>query len=123
MPRPGRTLEQNRRYVSPETQLVVVGNTYFLSEEFLRMSRFERNSNMAFFHNTLEWLAVGKSLGQIRARHAVSRPIKPKIADWQRNAYKVLGTFVMPVLVVVGGIAYNTIRRRRRRTIADRLLG
>ncbi|KPL11453.1 hypothetical protein AMJ85_03625 [candidate division BRC1 bacterium SM23_51] len=121
-PQAGRTLENARKYVSPETQIVVVGNTFFLQDDFLSLSRFDRNNNVPFFLNTIEWLALGEGLGEIRARLPVGHPIKPEIADWQRNTYKVLGTFTMPVLVIVGGIVYNTVRRRRRRGVADRLL-
>jgi len=124
-PRRGRTPESERRYVSPETQIVVVGNAWFLDDDFLRMSSFplERNHNVPFFLNTLEWLALGKGLGQIRAREPVGRPIRADLTDAQRNAYKIFGTFTMPILVIIGGIAYNVVRRKRRRRIAARLLG
>jgi len=120
-----RTPEIERKYSSVETRMVVVGNAWFLQDEFLSFSRFsfEGNSNVTFFMNMVEWLALGKGLEQIRSREVVSRPIRPQIPDWQRNTYKVAGTFTMPVLVVVGGIVYTAVRRRRRRTIADRLLG
>jgi ABC-type uncharacterized transport system involved in gliding motility auxiliary subunit len=122
------TTDQERKYRSPETQIVAVGNTTFLTNDFLSFSRFERNNNVPFFHNTIEWMALGKDLGQIRTRNPVGRPIKPEIqkdaSAGLRNRYKVLGTFAVPVLLVAGGLVYNSmIRRRRRRAIADRLLG
>ena len=119
-----RTPENERKYASIETRMVVVGNAWFLQDEFLRLTQFtfEGNNNLPFFMNTIEWLALGKGLGQIRAREWAGRPLRPQIPDWQRNAYKAAGTFTMPTLVIVGGVLYNTIRRRRRRAIADRLL-
>lgn len=114
-PLSGRTLERDRQYESLPTQIVVVGNALFLQDGFA-------NRNVAFFLNSIEWLGLGKGLWQIRARQPVGRPLKPDIADWQRNTHKVLGIFTMPVLVIVAGVVYNTIRRRRRRAIADRVL-
>jgi gliding-associated putative ABC transporter substrate-binding component GldG len=123
-PQTGRTQESERQYVSADTHILVVGNSFFLQNAFLQMMShpFNRPDNLLFFFNSIEWLALGKGLSQIRAREASTRPIEPKISDARRNAYKWLGTFTMPVLVIVGGILYNTIRRRRRRWIADRLL-
>jgi len=126
-PAAGRTPEKERRYISPETQIVVVGNSYFLQDEFLRMSQLlDPNNNVAFFQNMVEWLVLGKGLGQIRTRQTISRMLDAEIlkvtAGGARNAYKILGTFAMPVLVVIGGFGYNFIRRRRRRAIADRIL-
>jgi gliding-associated putative ABC transporter substrate-binding component GldG len=120
-----RTPENERKYSSIETRMVVVGNSLFLQDDFLRITQFtfEPSNNLAFFMNTIEWLALGKGLGQIRAREWASHPINPKIPDWQRTTYKIAGTFAMPIVVVVSGVVYNMIRRRRRRAIADRLLG
>jgi len=119
-----RTPESERKYSSVETRIVVVGNALFLQEDFLNISRltWEGNQNVSFFLNAVEWLALGKGLGQIRSRQWESRPIRPQIPDWQRNTYKALGTFMMPTFVVVVGVLYNIIRRRRRGAIADRLL-
>lgn len=123
-PKPGRTRENERKYVSPETQIAVVANAMFLQDNFLRMlsAGFNAHHNMSFFMNTIEWLALGKGLSEIRARQAIGRRIKANIPDWKRTAYKVFGTFTMPVVVIVAGVVYNTVRRRRRRSIARRVL-
>lgn len=138
VPSPARTSEKERKFQSDGSQIVVVGNTDFLRNIYLQAlyrtgQRSNADSNAAFFLNTLEWLALGKGLGEIRARQVVSRPIKnvvpevkdakSEISEGQRTAYKILGTFMMPVVVVVAGVFYNTIRRRRRRSVADRILG
>ncbi|MCX8038660.1 MAG: GldG family protein [Candidatus Sumerlaeia bacterium] len=125
MPQTGRTRPEDRKYLSPETQMVVVGNAFFLQDGFLRMC-FEQNNNIAFFQNVIEWMALGKGLGDIRVRHPLSRTLNAEILKEAntalRNRYKILGTFAMPALVVVAGVLYNTVRRRRRRAWARRLL-
>jgi ABC-type uncharacterized transport system involved in gliding motility auxiliary subunit len=119
-----RTREEDRRYVAQDAGIVVVGNSLFLQDDLLRLWRvpFNSNEDAAFFFNGVESLAFGETLGQIRARRRSAMPIDPKLEDATKNTYKVAGTFLMPVLVVIGGVIYTRVRRRRRRTVADRIL-
>lgn len=128
-PQVGRTEEQDRLFISGDTEMIVVGNALFLQNEYLggwwRM-RLNRNNDDAFFLNALESLAHGTTLGKIRSRTRTMHPIKTRIMRDDRaqvrNAWKFFGTITMPVLVVIGGVLYSTFRRRRRRVVADRIL-
>ena len=119
-----RTREEDRRYVAQDAGIVVVGNSLFLQDDLLRLWRvpFNTNDDAAFFFNGVESLAFGETLGQIRARRRSAMPIDPDLKEGTKNTYKVAGTFLMPVLVVIGGVVYTRVRRRRRRTVADRIL-
>jgi len=111
-----------RAYVSPETQILVVGNSLFCQSNFLDSAQLPPNHNRPFVMNAIEWLAEATTLGQIRARLPAGRPIEREIPDWKRTAYKALGTFAAPVLIVIGGVFYNVLRRRRRRAVAFQVL-
>lgn len=56
---------------SPETSVLIVGNSRFAQDDFL--GQFPENG--IFFMNTLDWMASGASLIGIRSRGATDRPI------------------------------------------------
>jgi gliding-associated putative ABC transporter substrate-binding component GldG len=119
-----RTAEKDRRFESPETQIMVVGNSLFAQDDFLRTNRLpgNTNNNAPFLLNSIEWLAEARGLGQIRARAPLMRPLKTEIANNERNTYKVVGAFAMPLAVVILGVMYNVFRRQRRRAVARHIL-
>jgi ABC-2 type transport system permease protein len=101
---------------SPETQIVVVGTAQLVSANFL--AQFP--ANMTFVLNALDWMALGEDLIAIRSRAVTERPLKPEILKdetvGKRNAIKFAGTFGMPILLTIYGIALWTARRRQKRT-------
>jgi ABC-type uncharacterized transport system involved in gliding motility auxiliary subunit len=99
--------------ISPETQMVVVGSTQFLSDRFLQ----QFPANGVFFANIVDWMTLGNDLIAIRSRGESARPLK-EIDDAKRGAYKVLATVAVPILVVVFGLVRAQLGRARRRRYA-----
>lgn len=98
---------------SPETQVVVVGSSYFLENRFLQ--QFATNS--VFLANTVDWMTLGNDLIAIRSRSAVSRPLK-EIDDGQKPVLKALAIFPVPILVILFGLIRAQIGRNRRNRFA-----
>ncbi len=94
---------------SPLTQIVVVGNSNFSDNTFLRMFP----ENLLFLQNALDWMNLGNDLIAIRSRGATERPIK-ELSAGARTAIKILLTFGVPALVVLFGLLRGVVRRKSR---------
>ncbi len=94
---------------SPSTAIMVVGNTRFLQDGFVRTY----DENMAFFMNAVDYLGFGNKLISIRSKVAVDRPIKP-ISDTAKEIYKLFNTFGMAAVVVIFGLVRYFIRKREK---------
>jgi len=99
---------------SIETQVVVVGSSQFLTDQFMRM--FPENS--LFAQNALDWMTVGNDLIEIRSRGATARPIE-ELSQSRKNLIRYLNIFGVPALVVLIGILWNKSRKRARQRIRD----
>ena len=95
--------------LSPETAVLVVGNSKFLEDGFVR----NYEENLAFFMNAVDYLGFGEKLISIRSKLAVERPIKP-VSDTAKTLFKLFNTFGMAVVVVVFGLVRYYIRRREK---------
>lgn len=84
------------------------------SGDMLRYQHITSQMNQGtavFFSNATEIFALGQDLINIRAKSYVSRPIDPEA---NTGAYKVLNVLLMPVLVVVFGIARALYRQAQK---------
>jgi ABC-type uncharacterized transport system involved in gliding motility auxiliary subunit len=111
-PRPdgGGPADPPAKTESPLTQVLVVGNSQFLTDLFLR--NFPANS--IFFENAVDWMTTGNDLIGIRSRGATARPLK-KLSDAARTTVKLLLIVGVPAIVVVFGLVRAQFRRRSRR--------
>jgi ABC-type uncharacterized transport system involved in gliding motility auxiliary subunit len=98
---------------SPETQIVVVGSSHFLSNQFLQ----QFPGNATFLANAVDWMTLGNDLIAIRSRTAVSRPLR-EIEDDRRGLFKMLAIFPVPILVILLGLVRAQIRSARRNRLA-----
>jgi len=95
---------------SPETRIVVVGNSNFANDNFA--AQFE--GNIAFFQNVIDWFAIGDDLIGIRSRESGDRPLAV-VSDRTKVAVRYLNTFAVPVLVALFGLFQLFLRKRRKR--------
>lgn len=106
---------------SPETQIVVVGNSHLVQENFL--AQFP--PNLTFLLNAVDWVSLGNDLIAIRSRSVSDRPLDPEVlrdeAEGTRNAIKFLGIFGMPILLGAFGLSRVVSRRREKRVFEESL--
>jgi ABC-type uncharacterized transport system involved in gliding motility auxiliary subunit len=98
---------------SPLTQVIVVGNSQFVTDLFLR--NFPANS--LFLENAVDWMTTGSELISIRSRGATARPLR-HLSDAARTTVKLLLIIGVPALVVLLSLVRVKVRQRtRRRTV------
>jgi gliding-associated putative ABC transporter substrate-binding component GldG len=97
---------------SPETQVIVVGNSQFANSNFISM--FPGNQN--FILNAIDWMTLGDKLIAIRSRGTAERPLKISSATG-KALFKYANTFGVAILVAAFGIT-QVMRRRARRSAA-----
>ena len=100
---------------SPRTQILVVGNSNFITDQFLRMYP----ENVLFVQNALDWMTLGEDLIEIRSRGATARPLK-ELSAGARDAIRWANTLGIPILVILFGLIWNGARKKSRRRLAER---
>ncbi len=98
--------------LSPETQILVVGNAQFITDSFL--AQFPGNS--LFIQNTIDWLTMGDRLISIRSRGATDRPLK-ELSPGVMKTIKLLCILGTSVLIIAFGLFRMVLRRK---TAAER---
>jgi len=98
---------------SPETQIVVVGNSRFISNNFIR----DFQDNQVFFLNIIDWLTLGEQLISIRSRGATDRPL-PETTEYTKTLIKSVDTFGVPILLILFGLLRFYLRRRVKKKLA-----
>ena len=97
-----------------DTQLIVTGTAQLVGNNFL--GQFP--SNLTFFENAVDWVALGNELIAIRSRSVSERPLDPTVlkdeAEARRNTIKFAGTFSMPILLTLFGVTRWLGRRRQK---------
>lgn len=99
---------------SPETQVIVIGNSQFAAANFLSMFP----GNQEFILNAVDWMTLGDKLIAIRSRGAVDRPLGIA-STGAKTVFKYANTFGMAILVAVFGVVRFQMRRRARRAAAS----
>jgi gliding motility-associatede transport system auxiliary component len=96
---------------SPETQILVVGNAQFATDQF--MAQFPDNA--LFIQNTIDWMTMGEELISIRSRGATSRPVK-ELSEGAKSTIKLLCILGSSVLVIAFGLVRLVLRRKKAAT-------
>ena len=94
---------------SPETQIIVVGNSRFIQSDYL--SQYPENST--FFLNVVDWLTLGESLIGIRSRVVTARPLE-EISESGKSTVRFAATFGIPIVLIVWGLIRRYVRSARR---------
>jgi ABC-type uncharacterized transport system involved in gliding motility auxiliary subunit len=90
-------------------RLVVWADADFVTDPML-----QDRSNLILFQNMTDWLSEDEGLISIRSRQVTARMLEP-VDDSTRSWVKAINIFLMPVLVVVFGVARWQIRKQQRR--------
>lgn len=99
---------------SPETQMIIAGNSQFVADQTLRMFP----ENVLFIQNAIDWMTLGDDLISIRSRGATERPIR-ELADGQKTAVRYGNTFGVSALVILFGLVRHYTRRKSRERLAE----
>lgn len=95
---------------SPETQIIVIGNSRFITNDFLTQFR----DNQIFFLNIIDWLTLGEQLIGIRSRGATDRPLQ-KTTEHIKTLIKSINMFGVPILLILFGLIHFYLRRRKKK--------
>lgn len=98
---------------SPETQIIVIGNSAFAASNFLSMFP----GNREFILNAVDWLTLGDKLIEIRSRGASDRPLEID-SSTGKAVFKYANTFGMAILVAIFGVIRVSVRRQAKRAAA-----
>ena len=90
-------------------RLVLWGDADFVTDPVL-----QDRSNLVLFQNMTDWLSEDEGLISIRSKEVTARPLK-QVDDGTRSLVKALNIFLMPVIVVLFGVARWQIRKQQRR--------
>lgn len=101
---------------SPETQILVAGNSHFITDQFLGM----HPENSLLVQNALDWMTLGNDLISIRSRGATARPFERELSNGQKAAIKYALTLGVAALVILAGLVWNGARRRARQQLRER---
>jgi len=95
--------------------VVVVASSRFINNQFIQM--FPENS--VFFQNIIDSLTIGDKLIGIRSRKATSRELDFGTIDEKeiasiKSTHRFLGTFGVPILMIVFGLSRFWVQRNRK---------
>lgn len=99
---------QNNSSSSP-SRLIVVGNSEFISDSFLR----NNIDNLLFFQNLTDSLSLDENLINIRSKGIVNRPIK-ELSDNIKIVVRYVNVFGLTIIVMLFGLIRYFLRRRNR---------
>ncbi|UCD85491.1 MAG: GldG family protein [Deltaproteobacteria bacterium] len=99
---------------SPPTQIIVVGNSAFISNGFMENNLIRQFPfNATFFLNAIDWLTLGEDLIGIRSRVVIDRPLK-ELSESGKRLVRYLGIGGVPLLVIGFGLVRFMLRRKRK---------
>ncbi len=101
------------REKSPPTTIVVIGNSRFLCNDFLRSVP----ANLQFFWTLVDRLTVGSRLSEVRNRSAAPPSIRADLSPADKRLVKYGGMLGMPLVVLVLGMLLLVLRRARNVTV------
>ncbi|MBN2381747.1 GldG family protein [bacterium] len=100
---------------SPDTQIVLIGSSQFIKENFLRMTR-SASANLVFMSNLVDWMTLGQKLISIRSRNVMNRPLA-EISEGKKAFLKYFNILGVSLLVVGYGLIRLMIRKRSQKLL------
>ena len=91
------------------SRILVIGSSRFITDRFLNTF----GQNMPFAMNSIDYLTLDDSLISIRSKTSFDLPLKDLSIN-QRQVVKFTGTFLMPLLVIIYGVARFFIRKKKK---------
>jgi gliding-associated putative ABC transporter substrate-binding component GldG len=108
-----------RQDQSQKTSILVVGNGRFITDDNLKIG----NSNAEFILNSLDWMTVGGKLIDIRSRGTADRPLNRDVSKLRFWTAGLAGPFLVPVGIILFGLARSFARKRMKRRYSETLSG
>ena len=110
--------KQDPKMISPDTSIMVIANTRFVTNQFSRM--FPENT--LFFQNIVDSLTIGDQLIGIRSRGVTSRELDYGSTDEKKiesikTTHRVFGTFGVPLLIIIFGLFRFSLRVQRKKNL------
>jgi gliding-associated putative ABC transporter substrate-binding component GldG len=98
-----------------DVRLVVIGDSDFVSDEFLEMSRFLPiyRASAELFVNGISWVVEDETLTPIRAKNVTARPISIE-SEGAAQAAKVINIAGVPLAFCLFGVLRWRLRKSRR---------
>jgi len=110
--------EEETDVSSDDARMVVIASTRFVNNQFLSLYP----ENMMFLQNAVDSLAIGNALIGIRSRSVTDRPLSfgtddEKVIESRKTFHRFMGTFMVPIAVIILGLVRTAIRRRSRKQL------
>ncbi|MEW6380515.1 MAG: Gldg family protein [bacterium] len=112
-PPPPETGQEQVIPESPQTQILVVGNSRLITDGY-----YQPGENASFFLNSVDWLTMGDALIGIRSRENTEHPLKPTEPN-QRTTIRYLNIFGVSVVLIIFGLARAYMSNRRKTAWLD----
>ncbi|MBN1354778.1 GldG family protein [bacterium] len=105
---------------SGDISFILISNTRFINNQFSQI--FPENA--IFMQNIIDSLTIGDKLIGIRSRQVTSRSLDYGTTDEKRkesikSTHRFLGTFAVPILVIVFGLSRFWVRKNRKLKMRD----
>ncbi|MFH0944761.1 MAG: GldG family protein [Planctomycetota bacterium] len=94
---------------SPETTIVVVGSSRFLTNDYLGLS-----GNLEFLWTLVDRMTTGSRLTEVRNRMSAPPSVRADLSPGEKTGIKFLGMLAVPTLVLIIGILMYVVRKTRR---------
>ena len=95
---------------SPKTQILVIGNSFFGTSEYLRRA----SGNAVFFLNAVDWITQGEALIGIRTRNVAEHPIR-ELSEKTISVLRFINIFGVSALMIAVGLFIFYWRRREKK--------
>ncbi|MFQ5647238.1 MAG: Gldg family protein [bacterium] len=103
--------ETSQKVDAKPAKMVLIGNGKMFNDNFI-----EAASNLVLILNSVDALTLGEELINIRGKSQTLRPVG-KVSAGQRLFYRFFTIFMMPILVMIAGIARFLLRRRQKEAL------
>jgi gliding-associated putative ABC transporter substrate-binding component GldG len=110
-PQAQKPVDEKRSVIkqSPETKIIVVGNSRFITDNFY----VQFDGNRTFFLNTIDWFTIGNQLMDIRSRETGERPLYI-VPEKSKTFVRFVNMFGISILLAAFGLVQYCMRRRRK---------
>jgi len=107
--------ERKKLDQSPETSILVVGNSRFITDDYINLG----NSNLEFVINAIDWMTLGGKLIGVRSKATIERPIDQELSIAKILTIRFLAPFLAPIGIIIYGVVWFQIRRREKKSWAE----
>ncbi len=120
-PAEGDTAEQaeqiDRKDQSPDTNLLVTGCSYFVSD-MVPLSSSDLSQNMNFIMGAIEWMTGGYKLSDIKKRKVEARPIQ-ELSRLDVLAAGIIVPLAAPLAVILFGTLRSLVKRTQKKKFLE----